>query len=138
MHIRCSASVSSQRGHLLHRHAPLPIFLSPHSNTHSYTQSDLGFRLGFPGVSDGKDSACNVGDLGSIPGGGIKIPHATGQLSPHAVSTEVCGLEPALHNRRSHPIRRVNTQLETRPCSPQLEKACAQQQRPSTVKINNY
>ena len=24
--------------------------------------------LGFPGCSDGKESACNVGDLGSIPG----------------------------------------------------------------------
>ena len=24
--------------------------------------------LGFPGVSDSKDSACSVGDLGSIPG----------------------------------------------------------------------
>ena len=24
--------------------------------------------LGFPGGSDGKESACNVGDLGSIPG----------------------------------------------------------------------
>ena len=24
--------------------------------------------LGFPGASDGKESACNVGDLGSIPG----------------------------------------------------------------------
>ena len=26
--------------------------------------------LGFPGGSDGKESACNVGDLGSIPGSG--------------------------------------------------------------------
>ena len=26
--------------------------------------------MGFPGGSDGKESACNVGDLGSIPGGG--------------------------------------------------------------------
>ena len=28
------------------------------------------YRLiwGFPGGSDGKDSVCNVGDLGSIPG----------------------------------------------------------------------
>ena len=26
--------------------------------------------LGFPGGSDGKESACNVGDLGSIPGFG--------------------------------------------------------------------
>ena len=24
--------------------------------------------MGFPGGSDGKGSACNVGDLGSIPG----------------------------------------------------------------------
>ena len=26
--------------------------------------------LGVPGGSDGKESACNVGDLGSIPGSG--------------------------------------------------------------------
>ena len=26
--------------------------------------------LGFPGGSDGKESACNAGDLGSIPGSG--------------------------------------------------------------------
>ena len=26
------------------------------------------FALGFPGGSDGKESACNVGDQGSIPG----------------------------------------------------------------------
>ena len=26
--------------------------------------------MGFPGSSDGKDSACNAGDLGSIPGSG--------------------------------------------------------------------
>ena len=30
--------------------------------------SVLGETLGFPGNSDGKESACNVGDLGSIPG----------------------------------------------------------------------
>ena len=29
------------------------------------------FVPGFPGDSDGKVSACNVGDLGSIPGSGI-------------------------------------------------------------------
>ena len=27
-------------------------------------------KLGFPGGSDGKDSACNAGDLGSIPESG--------------------------------------------------------------------
>ena len=26
--------------------------------------------MGFPGGSDGKESACNAGDLGSIPGSG--------------------------------------------------------------------
>ena len=26
--------------------------------------------MGFPGGSDGKESACSVGDLGSIPGSG--------------------------------------------------------------------
>ena len=26
--------------------------------------------LGFPGSSDGKESACNIGDLGPIPGPG--------------------------------------------------------------------
>ena len=29
---------------------------------------DLGYQQGFPGDSDVKLSACNVGDLGSIPG----------------------------------------------------------------------
>ena len=27
-------------------------------------------ELGFPGASDGEESTCNVGDLGSIPGMG--------------------------------------------------------------------
>ena len=31
-------------------------------------QFDLPFSLGFPGGSAGKESACNAGDLGSIPG----------------------------------------------------------------------
>ena len=28
----------------------------------------LSSKKGFPGGSDGKESSCNVGDLGSIPG----------------------------------------------------------------------
>ena len=28
----------------------------------------VGVKEGFPGGSDGKESACNAGDLGSIPG----------------------------------------------------------------------
>ena len=30
--------------------------------------------MGFPGGSDGKESACNAGDLGSIPGEGHSNP----------------------------------------------------------------
>ena len=31
-------------------------------------RSDDSNHLGFPGGSDGKESACNAGDVGSIPG----------------------------------------------------------------------
>ena len=36
--------------------------------------SILEDRMGFPSGSDGKASACNAGDLGSIPGSGISSP----------------------------------------------------------------
>ena len=35
-----------------------------------------------------KNPPSNAGDTGSIPGGGTKIPHAVGQLSPRAANTE--------------------------------------------------
>ena len=37
-----------------------------------YTQKriPLGYKLGFPGGSDSKASACSAGDLGSTPGSG--------------------------------------------------------------------
>ena len=43
-----------------------PTFLSSPSQTEN--QSEAGKFQGFPGGSAGKESACNVGDLGSIPG----------------------------------------------------------------------
>ena len=36
--------------------------------------------LGFPGGSAGKESACNAGDLGSIPGLGISPGEGNGYL----------------------------------------------------------
>ena len=41
--------------------------------------------LGFPGGSDGKASACNEGDMGSIPGSGRSCGEGNGNLlqSPH-------------------------------------------------------
>ena len=44
-----------------------------------------------------KNPPCNAGDSGSIPGQGTKIPHAVGQLSPWAETTE-----PTPHNPRVH------------------------------------
>ena len=38
------------------------MFIGLHTHTHTHT------HRGFPGVSDGKKSACNAGDPGSIPG----------------------------------------------------------------------
>ena len=37
-------------------------------------------RLGFPGDSDCKESACNVGDVGSIPGSGRSPGEENGNL----------------------------------------------------------
>ena len=38
-----------------------------------------------------KNPSSNAGDMGLIPGQGTKIPHAAGQLSPHAATTEHTG-----------------------------------------------
>ena len=68
-----------------------------------------------------KNLPSNAGDVGSIPGGGTKIPHAMGQLSPRATTTELMGLnervhvpqttEPTCHNEREArgPQQKVRT-----------------------------
>ena len=38
----------------------------------------MSWELGFPGASAGKESACNSGDLGSIPGLGRSSGEGTG------------------------------------------------------------
>ena len=38
------------------------------------------FLQGFPGGSDSKESACNVGNLGSIPGSGRSLGEGNGNL----------------------------------------------------------
>ena len=39
-----------------------------------------------PGGPVVRNPPSNAGDTGSIPGGGTKIPHASGQLIPHATT----------------------------------------------------
>ena len=40
-----------------------------HTHTHYFTYV-IYMHMGFSGYSDGEESACNAGDLGSIPGWG--------------------------------------------------------------------
>ena len=42
------------------------------------------FAFGFPGGSDGKASACNAGDLGSIPGSGRSPREGNGNPLQHS------------------------------------------------------
>ena len=46
----------------------------------------------FPGGPVVKNPSYDSGDTGSIPGQGTKIPHAAGQLSPRATTTELAHL----------------------------------------------
>ena len=50
----------------------------------SWTQlkrlSSITYHVGFPGGSGGKESTCNVGDLGSIPGLGRSPGEGNGNL----------------------------------------------------------
>ena len=68
--------------------------------------------LGGPVV---KNLPTNAGDAGLIPGRGTKIPHAAGQLSPCATTTELARL-----NERA---RMPQTMEPTGPggCVPQLQ-----------------
>ena len=57
------------------------------------TETLIYLTRDFPGGPVVKNWSGNAGEAGSIPGWGIKIPHATEQLSPHAATTE-----PMCHN----------------------------------------
>ena len=80
----------------------------------------------------GKESACPCRGHGFDPWSG-KIPHATEQLSPCTTTTEPRnynywspGSLELVHCNRNHCNEKptCHTQLESRPCSPQLGKAC--------------
>ena len=51
-----------------------------HTHTHAAALIVAAQCLGFPGGSDGKESACNTGDLGSIPGS--RKSHGEGNSNP--------------------------------------------------------
>ena len=66
----------------------------------------------FPGGSVVKNPPSNAGDAGSIPGRGTKIPHAAGQLSPHATTTEPAHCK--LQSPHAPQLERANLHTTTR------------------------
>ena len=70
----------------------------------------------FPGGPVVKNPPSNAGDVGSIPGWGAKIPHATGQLSPRATTTELVCL-----NRRAR-VPQTTEPMHPGTLVPQLER----------------
>ena len=70
-------------------------------------------KLGFPGGSDGKDSAYNAGDLGSIPGSGRYPGEGNGN------TLQCSGLENPMDRgawwATVHGVARVGHNLETKP-----------------------
>ena len=65
-----------------HRHTHTThtcIYTHTHIHMHIYTYSNLyTYTFGFPGGSVGNESACNAGDLGSIPGLGSSSGEGNG------------------------------------------------------------
>ena len=74
---------------MLHIYIVIPLAITKKSYTKRQTQVkqnttleniEITHRKGFPGGSAGKESACNVGDLGSIPGLGRSPGEGKGYL----------------------------------------------------------
>ena len=100
-----------------------------------------GEATGFPGGSDGKVSACNAGDPGSIPGSGRSSGEGNGSplqysclenpmdrgtwwATVHGVAKSRIRLSDFTFTfRRSHHSEKPMQQLEGSPHSPQLDKS---------------
>ena len=72
----------------------------------------------FPGRPVVKNLPSNARDAGSTPGRGTEIPHAVGQLSLHAATTE-----PAHRNYRAHVL--------WSPCATTKEKPACRNEDPA-------
>ena len=72
-------------------------------------------KMGFPGVSDGKEFTCNAGDLGSIPGlgrslGGRRVWQPTPVFLPgESPWTEEPGGLQSMGSHRADTTERLNT-----------------------------
>ena len=73
--------------------------------------------LGFPGGSAGKESACNAGDLGSIPGLGRSPGEENGK--PRQYSCLENSMDRGAWRDTVHGVARVRHNLVTKPTSHQ-------------------
>ena len=64
----------------------------------------------FPGGPAVENPPSNVGDVGSIPGQGTKIPHVAGLLGPHATTKE-----PMCRNYRAHTLWSLSATTKENP-----------------------
>ena len=93
-------------------------------NEYVHNRTLKNMKWHFPGGPVVKNPPSNAGDTGSIPGWGTKIPHDTGQLSPHATTMGLVRLnerarmlqttEPTHSGARESQLARENLQAPTR------------------------
>ena len=98
----------------------------------------------FPSGPVVKNPPSNAGDMGLIPGQGTKIPHAEGQLSPCATTTELTRLnerarmpqttEPMRSGPRAPQLERENPHATAREASMPQRRDFKPQLRPNTAK----
>ena len=69
--------------------------------------------MGFPDGSDGKDSACNVGDLGSVPGLGRSPGEGNGY--PLQYSCLENPMDRGVWWATAHGVERITYDLVTKP-----------------------
>ena len=79
-----------------------------------------------PGGPVVKNPPSNAVDMGLTPGQWTKIPHATGQLSPRATTTELTRLnERACVPQTTEPMSSGARTRDRKTCTPQLERSPA-------------
>ena len=89
--------------------------------------------LGFPGGAVVENLPANAGDTGSSPGlGRSRVPRSNWAREPQLLSLRVWSLCPA--TREAATVRGPRTAMKSGPRLPQLEKALAQKQKPTTAK----
>ena len=95
----------------------------------------IATRKGFPPSLVGKESACNMGDWGSIHGSGRSPGEGNGNPLQYSCLEKIPRTEePGGLQSMGHKSRTRLSGYTTTTCSLKLEKKAAQQQRPSMAK----